>query len=225
MIRGIERLGENEVRIGAKTFRLGVCDRPLPDGTYLGVDAAGRPYSEYQQQIDLELLQGASAHQLFKGLYIGIYAPIVESQCITYMELANPYGNPVLLLSISFSYSDWTEDSNLNFFGKRLAEDFLKQITGCVSAKSTAEDVSVELSLKIDVPQDADLYQFIHAVDQEINGIVRHATAGRSNDSPAKTTQLKPDEHGYKWWLRYALIPLAGSAAILVIIQYLIGRT
>jgi len=218
MIQGIERLDEKRIRIGSKEFRLGIADHPLPDGTYMGVEAAGRPYTERQQQFDLELFQGTQANQLFKGLYIGIYSPIVESKNISYIELANPYGNPTLCLSLSFEYAGWTGESNLVHLGKRLSQTFLKEIPSCTSATSKAADVAVDISLKIDIPRSEDLYEFVRAIDQKVNDEIRRATTLPNADG-AVAGDLKPDEHGYKWWVRYVLIPLLGSAAVVAVVQ------
>jgi hypothetical protein len=220
MNEGIERLGETTLRIGPKTFRLVVAEHPLPDGTYMGVEGAGRPFSEHQQQFDLEVFKGVLARQLLKGLYIGVYSPIVESPNISYIEIANPYGNPTLLVSLTFDYADWTHEANVIVFCKGLAARLSRELPGCTSARSKPADVCVDVSLRIDIAQAADIYEFVRAIDERIKRIMNVAI-----DSPdSAAAALKPDEHGYMWWVRHALIPLAGSAAILAIIRYLLQR-
>jgi len=224
MFYGIERLGENKIRIGPKDFRLAVLGQPLPDGTYLGVEVAGRPFSDRQEQFDLELLKGAFAYQLFRGLYVAIYSPIVETKSLVHAELLNPYGSPMLKLSLSYTYATWTGETNLNTFCQRLAETFLKELPGCTFAKSKPDDVSADINLCLDIPQGADLYEFISSTDKQIAGVERRFASPSPAHSSKPANALKPDEHGYRWWVRYVLIPLAGSAAVFAIVRYLLLR-
>lgn len=224
MLYGIERLSENRIRIGPKDFRLLVLDKPLPDGTYLGVEVAGRPYSDRQEQFDLELFRGAFAYQLFRGLYVAIYSPIVDTKSLVHAELLNPYGSPMLKLSLSYTYATWVGEPNLNLLCQRLAETFLKELPGCTSTKWKPDEVSADVNLCLDVPQNTDLYEFISSTDKQITSIERRLTSLSPGHSSKLSSMLKPDEYGYKWWVRYVLIPLAGSAAVFAIVRYLLLR-
>lgn len=222
MLYGIERLGENKIRIGPKDFRLVVLDKPLPDGTCLGVEVAGRPFSDRQEQFDLELLKGAFAYQLFRGLYVAIYSPIVETKSLIQAELLNPYGSPMLKLSLSYTYATWAGETNLNLFCQRLADTLLKELSGCTSATSKPDDVSADVNLCLDVPQSADLYEFVSDTDKQLANIERRLVLSALVRSSKPANGLKPDEHGYKWWVRYVLIPIAGSAVAVAIVRYFV---
>lgn len=221
MIYGLERLGQNRIRIGPKEFKLFVNEHRLPDGTTLGVEVAGRPNCGYQDLFETEYLKGISAHQLLHGLSISVYHPRLATKQIDGFEFRNPYGAPILSFSISHDYADWKNSSNLIHFSAALAGDFLQKLPDCVSATSRPDDVNVVVSVRLDVPQTADLYEYISQVDQCTLQILNERMQSLTG-KPVPPQGLKPDEHGYKWWLRYIVTPILGSAALIALLRWVL---
>lgn len=222
MLLGIEQTSHDKIRIGPETFRLVHCRHPLPDGTTMGVEAAGRPHSGYQQIFDVECLKGALAHQLPKGLYIAVYAPKLSVKQIIHIEIANPYGAPTLSLSLSYSYCEWGEESNLNRFGSALAGKVLNALPHCVSASAKPQDSALDISFRLDIPKTADLHDFLRQTDIAIASLIQEST--KPGSAHANPPTLKPDEHGYKWWLRYIVIPVLGSALVVAVLKWVFWR-
>jgi len=221
VIYGIERISQDRIRIGPKEFKLFVNERSLPDGTTIGVEVAGRPNCGYQDLFEIEYLKGVLAHQLLSGLSISIYQPRLATKQIDALEVRSPYGAPILSFSISHDYADWKHNSNLIHFSSALAADLLQKLPGCVSATSKAEDVDVVISAKLDIPQTADLHEYITQVDTHVSKLLQDRM-GLWAETPTKAhPTLKPDEHGYKWWLRYVVIPVAGSAAVVALLNWI----
>lgn len=222
MLLGIEQTSYDKIRIGPETFRLVHCQHPLPDGTTMGVEVAGRPYCGYQQIFDVEYLKGIPAYQLPKGLYIAIYAPRLSVKQIDHIEIANPYGSPALSLLLSYGYGEWDGESNLNHFGSTFAGKLLHALPHCVSAKAEPQDSALGISVRLDIPKTADLYDFLHQIDIAIADLLQESVKPRSIHTNPPT--LKPDEHGYKWWLRYIVIPVLGSALVVAVLKWVFWR-
>jgi hypothetical protein len=221
VLHGIERLGHDRIRIGPKEFRLFVNEHRLPDGTSLGVEVAGRPNCGYQDLFEIDYLKGVAAHQLLPGLSITIYAPRLATKQIESLEVRNPYGAPVLSFAISHDYVDWNHKSNLIHFSNSLAAELLKNLPDCVSASSKADDQNVLVAVRLDVPQTVDLYEYIDRIDQCVSKILSNCLGYSGELEPGSVVALKPDEHGYKWWLRYVVIPVLGSAALIALLNWI----
>lgn len=217
---GIEFVGKDRVRIGQAEYRLFLHDPPLPGGRASVVEVSGKPHCGYQELLEIDQLKGVTANQLPKGFSISIYAPRLATKNIDSMEIRNAFGAIKLSFTVSHDYEDWKHPSNLIHFSNHLAAEFLKSVPDCASARSRPDDVNVSVTCELDMPRTAELSQYIALVDACVGQVIGRLLSGESKG--LSTTHLKPDEHGYKWWVRYVLIPIAGSATLVALLNWVI---
>lgn len=220
LMKTVAILGEDQIRIGSRTFRLTRFDPPLPNHSTLSVEAAGKPFSEYQEKFRLDDMRGVFAADFPADFSMSVYEPNVGYNAIGYMVLRKIGQTPESLTSLQHYYQDWTHPANLHHFYKNLAERLKTSLPDCVNIDINADDVSVSLWATCEISGKDDLFSHISKVAHIMESELRALAVDEHSKSSAlgeprhkkKLVDLKPDEDGYKWWLRYILIPLSAAA-------------
>jgi hypothetical protein len=222
-------LSEDQIRIGRRTFRLTRFDPPLPDRSVLSVEAAGKPFSDHQEKFRLQDLRDVFAKDFPEDFSMSVYEPNVGYNPISYLVLRNTGATPESLTSLQHYYQDWTHPANLHHFYKKLGERLSTTLPECVNIDINADDVSVSLWATCRINGKEDLFTHIskiaHLMESDLRALAIHEHS-RSSElgeprHKEKSIELKPDENGYKWWLRYIMIPLGAAATGALIVSLL----
>ncbi len=109
-------------------------------------------------------------------------------------------------------------------FCRGLAAAFLTQLPQAFAVSVEDEEVGVRVYCKLQVPMQNDLHEFACDLGSRVSQILE---SNRATSPPPpvaaapKVKELKPDEYGIKWWLRYVVIPIAASGTVVAIIGML----
>lgn len=228
-MKTVEILTEDQIRIGRRAYRLTRFAPPLPNHSVLSVEAAADPQSGYQDRFRLDDMRDVFAKDFPPDFSISVYEPKVGYNAINYLVLKNTGATPESLTSLQYYYQDWTHPANLHHFYKKLGDRLTKALPDCLRIETSADEVSVSLWATCKISESEDLFKHISRVARVMESELRSLSIDDQSRSAelgeprqkAAATELKPDESGYKWWLRYILIPLGVAATGALIISLL----
>ncbi|MGV3627408.1 MAG: hypothetical protein ACO1PN_06940 [Betaproteobacteria bacterium] len=221
-MNGFVELPNDHVQIGSKIFHIGRHD--FRDGVTYTLEVGGGSKSGYANEdvLPIEELKNVRIMDLPKGFGLHIYMPsLPETPEIQGINLKHVFGRGKANFNIGFIYGTWKAEHNLLLYARKVAARLLLELPDCRSASFYDEEVGVGLACDLDIPIEADLYQYIHELDKRVKAII-HTPLHTSDITTKPVAGLKPDEHGAKWWIRYVLIPLAGSATIIALLKIFI---
>lgn len=211
-MKGFKELPDNLVQIGSKTFHIHRHD--FHNGTIINLEVGGGARVGYMEVLPIEELQSVRIMDMPKGFSLDIYMPSLPATPeIEGINIKNIHGKGRCNFRLGFMYSNWEIERNLLIYSREIAARLLLELPDCRSAYFNDEEVGTSVACDLEVPIEADLHQYLHELDKRVHEIIR-APARKVDRPVAEGVQLKPDEHGMKWWIRHVLIPLAGSAAV-----------
>jgi hypothetical protein len=215
-MRGFKEVSGDNVQIGRNTFQ--VCRHDFRNGTTVSLEVGGGPRSGFTNILPIEDLQNIRVMDLPKGFSLDIYMPTLpKSPEIEGLSFKHVHGKGICSLSLGFVYAEWKNECNLALYSKEVAAKMLLELPNCFAVSVDNEDVGTRISCSLDIPTHVDLYQ----QSQELGLIVSNVLAPKKSTSSYRELlpALKPDEHGVRWWIRYVLIPIFGSATLLGLIR------
>lgn len=169
------------------------------------------------------------AEDLPQDFSMSVYEPNVGYNPINYLVLKNVGRSLESLTLLQHYYQDWTHPANLHHFYRKLGERLKTSLPECKNIDINADEVSVSLWATCGMSGHEDLFAHISKIARVMESDLRalavdeHSKSSELGEPRRKegSIELKPDEIGYKWWLRYIVIPLGVAATGAVIVWLL----
>lgn len=222
----VELVDASSIKLGRRSYRMFTLDRELDDGTLHSVETYGRPHmmsSDLQDKFALDDLAGVLSSDLPDKFSFMAYEPLLDTPGLDNIYFKSKGGKQYLVGSIFQGYHEWTGAENLADYGARLAAQLRAVLPACLSSKAQRDEYGVTLWFTTEIPSHSDLAEYVRGIDSLAYRTVVDMR-GNVSHSPAPLTpsaSLKPDERGLKWWIRYVVVPLIGSATVVALIALL----
>ncbi|WP_223115553.1 hypothetical protein, partial [Luteimonas suaedae] len=132
-------------------------------------------------------------------------------------------GKQHLTGSIFHGYQEWAGAENLADYGARLAAQLRTALPSCISCRTQRDEYGVTVWFTVEIPAQSDLSRYLRNIDSltlrniaDSRGGASHAFVLRASAPPGS------DDRGIKWWIRYVVVPLLGSATAVAFVALLI---
>lgn len=182
---------------------------------YIDVD----PFSEERafQQFHLMRLRRISKKELPDSCHIVFQSPKSEFKRVNFVEIKLNKGVCELEIILCIDYRDWEMKESVASFVDRFC-DSVKKIT-IDAATPVRTEYGYFIHCKFNITEAKDIYEYYSEKESELERVYRATLASDAVDVAAQ----KYGEDRLHWWIRYVIVPLAGSGAIATVLaKYLL---
>ncbi len=177
------------------------------------------PFSEDKvlQQFHLMRLHGVSPKELPDSCHIVFQSPKSEFKRVNFVEFKLNKGVCELEIILCIDYRDWEMKESVASFVDRFCDSVKKTATDAATAVKT--EYGYFIHCKFNISEAKDIYEYYSEKENALERVYRATLASDTVDVAAK----KYGEDILHWWIRYVIVPLAGSGAIATVLaKYLL---
>lgn len=184
----------------------------------------GVPDGDYPQKFHIEDLTGLFATDLPESFSLSVYSPHLRIKCIDGLWVRKHEGRCELSLSFIHSFADWHFSQNLHHFYHELRTALLRNPPYPLEVSIEKDEYGLSAWAKSPINNQEDIGTHIFKLVAHIDKLIEEQTvisASKSTrlESTRFTAKLKPDEDGWKWWVRYVFVPL-GVASVAALLAF-----
>lgn len=206
-----------------KKLRIGDCEVEAwhssdpGDGYEYSIDV--RSYSEESMypQFHLMRLRRVRPKELPDSCHIIFQSPKSEFKRVNFVEFKSNKGVYELEIILCIDYRDWEMRESVASFVDRFCDAVRKSITDEVTPIRT--EYGYFIHCPFNISETKDIYEFYSEKERELERVYRNSLAF----NPTEVVSKKYGEDRLHWWVRYVIVPLAGSGAIATVLaKYLL---
>jgi hypothetical protein len=211
-----EFTGPDSVRIGARTLRVRVQDAPMKDGTTHHVEATSNPTAKFQEKLCPAELAGLKAESIPYGFQLTIYQPEARATGLDFLAIDNIRHGHRMLIALSFYFSDWSRRTSLVDFAEVFRALIEQKVAACRDVRLEKDEYGVSLWISLSMNPGDDFYERFTEAESAIMDLYKQALA-KADDK--LQSLASPADSGFRWWLRYVIVPIVsgGTGAALVV--------
>ncbi len=217
-----EVISDDSVRIRGRAFKVHHQAEPFEDGTTHTLEATTDSRNKYGQFLEVHELREISAAMLPVGFSIMIERPKSQFKDTTLAYFKNVRAGHQISQGIYFDYADWHLPINVMDFADLLKAELTEGQARLSKVHIDKADASLYMTCMLNIDTDDDLYARFKDLDASITRAYRRCI--QSLATPHQQVEHKSDSSGLKWWVRYVVVPLAGSGAFAALIAWLIAK-
>ena len=220
------RLESNKAFIGHREFRLGLISPPLRDGTTKLIEASSNPANPHQQNLSVSELFGVLGGMLPSGMDILIHEPHGKTPCLRTISFQNLAAGRCMQFLLCIDFANWPYRTNAIHFADAFRANLENDLSNCQSIEVSKNEYGVNITIQIILGEKSDCHEEFKITDEKIFQIYKReiAQADRPYITKPKSNESGADA-GYRWWVRYVIVPIVsgglGAAAIGWIIAHL----
>lgn len=216
-----EFTGPDSVRIGARTVRMSVQDIPMQDGTTHLVEATSDPRSKSEEKLCPADLAGVKAESIPRGFQVTIYQPEARATGLDVLAIDNIRHGLRMLIALRFYFSDWSRRVNLMDFAQTFRGLIEQELTACRDVRFEKDEYGVSLWISLSMKPGDDCYESYTETESAIANLHRRALA--EADHRLQSTAA-PSDAGFRWWLRYVIVPIVSGGTLAALVVWLLSR-
>lgn len=210
----VAQTSEYLLPIGERVYRTFYDPEPKSGFERHTLELYGHPFLKDQEEFDIEAMRNVFPANLPDSFCMMVFQPQLpypEIDCV-FLHKSGP--QCVLKASIKHNYSEWMYPTNLHHFYRILRVQLQSNVRGCRGVEISSDEYGVSAWTEVDIDPSVDLRRSILSISSSVSATFResllqtvHEAIPPENKS-AQRTDLKPDERGFKWWLRYVIVPI-----------------
>ncbi len=209
----IEIQSSTRIRIGSHVYRCFFEQDQKPGFHVYTVETHGRPDGDYPQKFHIDDLRDLFASDLPESFSLSVYAPHLRIKCIDGLWVQKHEGRSELSLSFLHNFTDWHFSQNLHHFYHELRIALLKDPPYPLEVSIEKDEYGLSAWVKSSITNQEDINTHVFKVAAYIEKNIEEQTmvfASKSmrQEAVGNSAKLKPDEDGWKWWVRYVVVPL-----------------
>lgn len=187
------------------------------DGYEYSIDVSSCSEESLYRQFHLMCLRKVSPKELPGSCHIVFQSPKTEFKRVNFVEFKSNEGAYELEIILCIDYRDWEMKESVACFVDRFCDAIKKSITGDVTPVRT--EYGYFIHCPFNVSEIKDIYEFYSEKESELERVYRNTLASDSTE----VVSHKYGEDRLHWWVRYVIVPLAGSGAIATVLaKYLL---
>jgi hypothetical protein len=221
----LELIGSDQIRINGRFLHLNYVDPPLEDGTVYCLTLSANPYRRHVEHFDLQEFHSVRGRDLPAGFSMtleDLRTTLNSNVLVTFDNLAH---GPEASLALTFSYVEWHLPGNLADFlesYKRELEQPEYGVSRVTLSRSeqwfymtpwtpiAADELCARAFGRLD---EASVAAYRKALQRFVYGMQQPGTA---------VTAPAPDAKGFKWWLRFIIVPIVTSTSFVTAITAIV---
>lgn len=172
------------------------------------------PYSEESiyGQFNLMYLRRIIPKELPDSSHIVFQSPKSEFKRVNFVEFKSKKGVYKLEIILCIDYRDWEMKESVASFVDRFRNAVKKSITDAVIPVRT--EYGYFIHCQFNISEAKDIYEFYSEKESELERMYRATLASNLSE----VVSQKYGEDRLHWWVRYVIVPLAGSGAIATVL-------
>lgn len=222
-----EVLSEDRVRLGAQELRAFFTPGGDAGGDRWSVEVTADSNQPYAQYLAPHELRNVRPVDLPNGFSLSIErlerARLVFSN-IHFLTARKQQDKLTLSLSVLFDYADWHLPVSLSVFAEEYATSL---VSSAISASVERWDSGININCSTVLSPQADLFDELKQLSEHCLLRYRECLsigyAGAKKSKSEQAPSVHSDSSGPRWWVRYVLVPLAGSGAFAAAVAALIA--
>jgi len=230
-MQGVALLGDR-IRLGERTYKLFHEPNPRPgfDEYYVELNGllGGGAVGDF---FDLDAMRGVIPTELPDNFGMSIYSPNLSCKEIDGVSVTKRGAKCSMHISVRHYFSDWLFPVNLYTFYKNIKKAFVDSTDGVFDVSIDKDEYGISASIEIVIDPTIDLFTHCHMLSRRVKKILEESIVALSHPGVSlrpshSAPELKPDELGFKWWLRYVVVPLIGivvAAIVTIMLKHAAG--
>lgn len=189
------------------------------------LEVGGEHGSGYRELLLVEQFGDMRVKDLPDRLDISLYRPNTPLGLFESFNLLCGPRRGELSFTVFYSPEHWRHPKNLWHYAKELSGKLLAALDEVKAASVGQDQGCVWIDVQSEIPANTEVREYIVTLERRVHSIAEEIT-GRKEESEPKPRQLdlKPDEKGFKWWLRYIIVPVLGSASLIGLAKLVVGQ-
>lgn len=216
-----EILSRESVRIGPQKFRCFTHEPPLQGRWHYSIEAAGNDRNAPWTKLSPYHLNNVRPIDLPNGTSISIYQPKSNLRDLSYMMIEKIDDQSFITTTVNFNYPDWHLPVPLHQFLIEYQTIIAQDSDAVESVEISQTEYGLDVICKMRVGSQEDYHVAYDRCCAYILDTYRGALASvfnSQNKSVVKQENSVTDMHGARWWIRYVVVPLLGSATGLALV-------
>lgn len=216
-----EFIGSECVRIGACTLRVQVTDTPLSGGTTHLVEATSGPSDKLLQKVSPADLAGVKAESIPKGFQLTIYRPETKVAGLDYLAVENIRYGLQMVIALDYSFSNWARRTTVPNFAEIFRRLIEQELRACRDVRIEKNEYGVSLWISLSLDPSDDCYAKYTEVEDSLGSLYRQALlmGDKKLDEAASAFDT-----GFRWWLRYVIVPIVSGGTGAALVVWLLSR-
>lgn len=216
-------LDGTRVQIGSRELKVSFISPPMKDGTTHLVEATSDPANEYKQKLLVTDLNGVLGGTLPSGFEIIIQSPHVRTPGLDFLSFQNLSKGRCIRFVVGIYFQHWSHRINLLHFAEDLRALAERDLPHCQAASVTKDEYGVSLWISIFLGDTDDCYDLFTTTDQALYVLYKKALT-KADATSVNKLQAAPNasESGFRWWVRYVVVPLVSGGAGAALIGWLV---
>lgn len=217
----IEFIGPDSVRIGARTVRMRIQATPMKDGTTHLVEATSDPSRRFQEKLDPTDLSGVKAESIPKGFQLTIYEPETRIAGLDYLAVDNIRYGRRMLISLEYAFSKWSRPTNLLDFAEIFRTLIEQELRACRDVRIEKDQDYVSLWITLSMDPGDDCFEKYTITEDALESLYKQALAKGDKQLEAAAST---SDAGFRWWLRYVVVPIVSGGTGAALVVWLLSR-
>lgn len=219
------RLDGDRAFIGSRELRLSLYSPPMKDGTSALIETTSDLANQYQQKLAVAELKGVLGAMLPSGFELSIYGPHSRMPGVDFLSFQNLSRGRCIRLSVHISFSDWAYRTNLIHFAENFRATIEQQLPGCQSASVAKDKYGITIWIQVLLEETDDCSGIFQTTDKQLNSIYKNALGKADSSFVAKiSTHTQSADAGFRWWIRYVIVPLVSGGAGVALVGWILAR-
>lgn len=217
----LEFVGSECVRIGARTARVRVQHPLMSDGTTHLVEATSGPSDELLQEVNPTDLAGVKAESIPKGFQLTIYRPETKVAGLDYLAVENIRYGRQMVIALNYSFSNWSRRTTVPNFAEIFRRLIEQELRGCRDVRIEKNESGISLWISFSLAPSDDCYAKYTELEDSLGGLYRQALLMGDKKLDAAASAL---DAGFRWWLRYVIVPIVSGGTGAALVVWLLSR-
>lgn len=216
----------NKAFIGNREFPLSMLSPPLKDGSKYVIEATGNLANQHKTTISPSDLHGVLGSMIPAGLDLIIDEAQGKTPWLCFVSFQNLSLGRCIKLCINISYKDWTYRINLIHFAEDLQLSIEHELPTCQSVSVEKDEYGVYICAQFMLNEKDDCYETFSKIDEGIFSIHKQTIARTDARFTTKRKSQDADgsDSGYRWWVRYVVVPLLSGTLGVFLLGYVFSH-
>lgn len=219
------RIESNRVFIGGREFKLSLYSPPMKDGTIYLIEATSNPANTHKTKLTPAELHGVLGAMLPSGMEILIYEAQGMTPGLHLVSFQNLSRGRCIKLCLSVAFQDWAYRTNLIHFAEDVRSSAERDLPGCQVASIEKSEYGVSIWIQVMLGEKDDCFELFNASDEKLYSLYKDALLKSDSKFAAKLeSQSSANETGFRWWVRYVVVPLISGGMGAALVSWVLSR-
>lgn len=190
------------------------------------LEVGGKHGSGYGDLLLVEQFGDMRVKDLPDGLHISLHHPNTPLGLLESFTLLCAPRRTKVSFTLFYSFESWHHPKNLWHYAKELSGKLLADLDEARGASIGQDQGCVWIDVESEIPIKTEVRSYLIDLEMRVQSISQMIDKRKVEpESNSLQLDLKPDEKGLKWWLRYIIVPVLGSAGLIGLIKLFAGQT